>query len=269
MKQAKSFSVSFHQGRAAVLIVALAAAVTTIACSSNSKPAAKPSQPVSATLRPASMHTVTPAAEPADLPSAAKAQVVPNRPASKLLTYKSRDYGVAFSYPWQYAFLNAKMIANADESLLPKSDGQDGQFTLARVDIPAGFYPGTDFESGYLTLSLNQGIEQKACELSLQASDASKVQKEMINGVEFQWVENDTIGGGNSSKIRNYVSYANDSCYEIELGVKTHNENGLAREVNPDQIMRRLDSMLKSVKIGDTVKAVTVESETASADLTN
>jgi hypothetical protein len=35
----------------------------------------------------------------------------------------------------------------------------------------------------------------------------------------------------------------------MELGVKTANEEGLAREVDPDQVMRRLNAILQTVKV--------------------
>jgi len=37
-------------------------------------------------------------------------------------------------------------------------------------------------------------------------------------------------------------------CYEIETGVKTKND-GKQREVNPDQVMKRLEPILMSVNI--------------------
>jgi hypothetical protein len=75
------------------------------------------------------------------------------------------------------------------------------------------------------------------------------VKTEKVNDTEFSWVESNEGGKGTASKVRNYVAYANDSCYEIELGVLTNNADGLAHEVNPDQVMSRLEGMLKSVKV--------------------
>ena len=166
----------------------------------------------------------------------------------KQITYKSRDYGVSFVYPWQYSFITAKRIAN-DVDLQPKFDGDDGQFTLARMEIPKGFYPDTDFERGYFTLSLNQDISEEQCSSALGTGNDGKVKKETINGVEFEWVETEVSGGGSAAKLRDYVSFVNGACYEVELGVKTQNEQGLAREVDHDQVMRRLEGMLKTVNI--------------------
>ncbi len=244
-----------------VVIASLIAVSAAVGCSSNSRPAAKPAETKRATLRTAALENVS--AKSAPEPGTKLASVPEVKPKQKALTYKSRDYAVSFEYPWQYAYTNAKVIANGDEAFKPKSDGHDGQFTLARVDVPKGFYPDTDFQSGYFILSLNQNVAEEECDASLDAKD---LQTRNINGVDFRWTENDTVGGGSAEKTRSYVAFTNGTCYEIELGVKTRND-GLAREIDPDQVLRRLDGILNTVTIVPaTRKAQTVET---SADVQN
>jgi hypothetical protein len=167
-------------------------------------------------------------------------------PKSGVVSYKSRNYGVSFDYPWQYSYVSAKNIAT-NEELQPKWDGHDGQIALARIDVPKGFYPDSDFERGYFTLALNPEIEEKDCKSVLGSAKDVKTTK--VNDTEFSWVELDEGGKGTASKVRTYIAYANDTCYEVELGVMTNNADGLAHEVNPEQVMGRLEGMLKSVKI--------------------
>lgn len=236
--------------KAVVAMGVVAVVVATIACTSNSKPVRKTDHVAAEVVRPAGMQTVM-----ANRPELLPVKVTtPKAAKSKEITFKSRDYGVSFVYPWQYAYLSAKAVANGESSLKPKPDGHDGQFTLARIEVPSGFYPDTDFESGYFTLSLNQDVSQNECEASL----AGKAEASSINGVNFRWVESDTGGGGSAEKVRNYVAFMNGTCYEMELGVKTKN-NGLAREIDPDQVMRRLDGILATVKIAPAMQK-TVES---------
>jgi len=231
----------------AVLVISLA----TVACMS--KPAPKPvaSQPSGGTLRPASLRTsASILAHPAVAVTVDKTPEKKEKPSpTKLLTYRSRDYGVAFEYPWQYTITGARAIANSDLSLHPVSDGYAGQVSLARVDIPRGYYADTNFDAGYFLLSLNANVDQQECESQLGLAKDGKVLTDTINGVEFRWRESETGGHGQASKVRQYVTFANDTCYEIELGVKTSNADGLARDVNPDQVLRRLDTVLRSVKI--------------------
>jgi len=230
----------------AVLVIGL----TTVACMS--KPAPKPvaSQPSGVTLRPAALRTAAPMlAHPAVPVAVGKSAEKKEKPSpTKLLNYRSRDYGVSFEYPWQYTITGARAIANSD-SLRPVSDGFAGQVSLARVDIPRGFYADTNYDAGYFLLSLNTNVGQQECEAQLGLGKDGKVLTDTINGVDFRWRESDTGGHGQATKVRQYVTFTNDTCYEVELGVKTSNADGLARDVNPDQVLRRLDTMLRSVKI--------------------
>ena len=244
------------KSRALILLGALAAVATTVACNSKPKPVESSSQPAGETVRPTTLGTFVRTASPTvpvNLESKTPATAVKS-PLPKLITYKSRDYGVSFTYPRQYAYVSAKAISLGNESLKPKSDGDEGQFTLARIEIPKGFYPDTDLESGYFTLSLNQDISDEQCASAFGTGNSGKVETKTINGVEFQWVETEVSGGGNASKTRNYAAYNNGTCYEVELGVKTKNEQGLAREVDPDQVIRRLDAILETVKLQPNVK---------------
>lgn len=248
---------------ALILLGTLAAAMSTVACSKDSKPSNSTAQP-SATVRPVAMETVVPATVQAAVPVAKTTAAT--KPTSKFIAYKSRDYGVSFLYPWQYAYVNARTIAASDGTLLPQSDGHDGQFTLARVEIPKGFYPDTDFESAYFTLSLNQDLGEQECESTLNLGKDGKVQTTIINGIDFRWMETETGGRGETAKFRNYVAFTNDACYELEMAVKTGND-GLAREIDPNQVLRRLDAVLQTVKIAPSTKAPLPAQLESSADV--
>lgn len=248
MKASTHIATSIGKFGAAILLGTLAA--TTVACSTKSKPvlSSSSSLPASASLRPAVLQTGEPVVEPPALVAVTK-KTSAKPSAAKSIVYRSRDYGVSFDYPWQYSFVSARAVANGDDSLRPKSDGHEGQITLARVEIPKGFYSDTDYESGYFMLSLNQDLNQQECESVLNPGNDAKLESDTINGVEFRWVETDSGGRGQAAKLRQYVAFANGTCYEMELGVKTSNEGGLAGEVNPDQVLRRLDGILRTVKI--------------------
>jgi len=239
--QANIESIQFRQ---LILAATLAIAVATTACAKQSEHKVEAARSGQAAVKQVSVQTTMPAVQPSEVRTV-KTVAKTTQPATKTLRYKSRDYGVSFEYPWQYEFVNAKTVSSS-KSLQPKSDGFDGQITLARIDLPNGFYPDTDFESGYFTLGLNSQIKEKDCKVSVASSGKSQVAK--INDVEFLWNESEVGGKGSASKVRNYVAFNQEVCYEVELGVKNHNENGLAREVNADQVMRRLEGMLKTVK---------------------
>lgn len=234
-------------GASAALAFGLACSTTHKVSSSSPEPMMKPQT----AARPALLKTVavvSPAMPNMPADDVVTAKVTPSKPVA----FRSRDYGVSFQYPWQYAYFSARAIANGDDSLKPAPDGHDGQITLARVAIPRGFYPDTDFESAYFTLGLNQNIAEEDC--AVLAAKREAVKKQSINGVDFQWSEADTGGHGEASKVRNYTAFANGTCYEVEMGLKTSNQDGLAREVNPDQVFSRLESILQTVKIHSELK---------------
>lgn len=256
---------NFRNRRAAILLGTLAALVATLACSSKpSKQATSSPVSSSATVKPVALSTVVPVV------SQPSTEVVKPKKSDPLKSgnFLSRDYGVSFHYPWQYAFLSARAVANSDSSLKPRSDGHDGQFTLARVEIPQGFYPDTDFESGYFTLSLNENLNEQECLQTLNPAKDAKLDTVSIQGQDFHWIETSSAGHGEASVVRNYVSFENGTCYEIEMGVKTANKDGMARELNPDLVMSRLDSILQTVRVVPATEkpaASAVESSAATA----
>lgn len=253
--------------RLVILLAALAVVAATVGCSGNSKAAISSSMPAGTNLRADSPQTGTRNAQPAAaVHSSAKASSAEKSPTPRLITYKSRDYGVSFVYPWQYSFVSARAVAEGDGSLKPKADGHDGQITLARIDIPKGFYAGTDYESGYFTLSLDQDLNQQECEASLAVPNDGKPGTDTINGAEFRWLETENGGGGHAAKLRQYVTYTNSTCYQFELGVKTRNEDGLARELDPDKVMRRLDGILRSVKVVPEERPATAEEQSSTEE---
>ncbi len=260
----KPASKNFRNRRAVILLGTLAALVATLACSSKpSKQAASSPVSSSATLKPVALSTVVPVVPQPASDSVKSKRVDPVKSGN----FMSRDYGVSFRYPWQYAFLNARALAHGDSSLKPRSDGRDGQFILARVEIPQGFYPDTDFQSGYFILSLNENLNEQECVQALSPAKDAKLETVSIQGQDFHWIESSSAGHGQASTVRNYVTFENGSCYEIEMGVKTANKDGMARELNPDQVMSRLDSILQTVKIVPATEpaATTVESSAATS----
>ncbi len=252
MKPINLSQVSSKQSRVVVALgIASALLIATVACSHESTPVVNASQPVAASVQ-------SVAAKSAEAkPELVAASVKAPRPQSSMLTFKSRDYGVSFEYPWQYARIGPRALAQNAE-LRPALDGHEGQFTLVRINVPRGFYPDTNYQSGYFTLSLNQDLDEKQCIATLPVTK-SEVQTEVVNGTEFRWVESESGGSGSSATLRNYVAYSGGTCYEIEAGVKTQNDMGLSREVDPAQVMRRLDAILQTVKINPGVQTAVLE----------
>jgi hypothetical protein len=232
-----------------ILLGTVVAVASAVGCSSNHPPKTLSATP-SATVQTAALKTVAaPAAQPVAVSAKTtrRVSVEAKPPASKLITYRSRDYGISFDYPWQYAYVSARTMGRGDETTANAVD--DGQLMLARIEVPKGFYPDTDLESGSFNVSLNQSLDEDACYATLGSAKAGEMGMETINAVPFRWAESDEGGRGKAMKQRTYVAFANDTCYQLQMVVKTSNEGGLAREIDPDQVLRRLDAMVKTVKI--------------------
>jgi hypothetical protein len=240
--------------RSVILIGAVAAMAITVGCSDDRKSSLPVVKSDGANIHPAVLQTSrSPKVEPVAMTITEKG-ASPEKTSPKAIAFNSRDYGVSFVYPWQYTTVRAKKLAEGDDSLLPKSDGSEDQFTLIRVEVPKGFYPDTDLYSSYFTLSLNQDIDEQQCQSVVIGDDKDKVQSENINGVDFKWSESNSGGRGGASRVRNYVTYQNGTCYEVEMGVKTKNERGLSKEVNTDQVFARLNGILKTINIQPEMK---------------
>ncbi|HZQ21768.1 MAG TPA: hypothetical protein VFA89_03125 [Terriglobales bacterium] len=251
--------------RCALIVPGMAAALlVSTACSHqsqkvisrNQQPQQNAAEPSSAELKPVAL---TGAAVPVDSapvrstePSAVKEKKTP-----KNILFSSRDFGVSFRYPRQYAFLNARTIGS-DSERKPQADGSESQIALARVEIPKGYYPETDFDSGYFALSLNPRLNEKQCLAVPQASGVPSdgVSSLNIDGTEFRGSQVRSGGGGHSALVRRYVTFTNSTCYEFELALKTSNEDGMAREVDQQRVMDRLEAIMGSVKILPTAETV-------------
>ena len=110
MKANTHLATSIGKIGAAILLGTLA--VTTVACSTRSKPAvsSSSSMPVSASLHPVVLQSGAPVVEqPAPVAVSKKRSTKPS--AAQPIVYRSRDYGVSFVYPWRARRMISSMVA--------------------------------------------------------------------------------------------------------------------------------------------------------------
>src|SRR5689334_4974672 len=106
MKLTKNKIATTSKFRGIILLGTIAAAAATVACSKKSEAKFEPVQPASATVKQASLSVTTPSySQPKSVetnnPTLAK-EARMGHPKSGVVSYKSRNYGVSFDYPWQY-----------------------------------------------------------------------------------------------------------------------------------------------------------------------
>src|SRR5206468_7684905 len=96
-------------------------------------------------------------------PAQAKARTRKRRPAT--VSYVNPEYGISFSFPRAYGLKSgdAAQLSWGDLGPFQLDFVHPGGVTLAGVQLPGNSYPGTDFNSGFLNLSVNPRMTAEAC----------------------------------------------------------------------------------------------------------
>jgi hypothetical protein len=248
--------------------LAMFAAVIVIgSCSRSSKPVAvqQPTQPTTPAAAPASMVPV-----PTPTPVVTKAK----KHRAATLAYVNREYGLSFNFPRNYQ-LKTQIETQADatkrdnetqatsattEPLSPNFVHPDG-VELAAVEMPARAYPGTDFQSGSLTVSVNPGMTAEACAQfaptettsGADASSAAKIVPVKVGTLEFLQVESPSDATMKTEGTKYYHVFGNGGCYEFALGITTNDagngDGGENTPVDRQAVFARLEKILATVKI--------------------
>ena len=218
-----------------------AAVIVIGSCSRSTKPVAvqQPIQPTTPVSAPAP--AVAPPA-PTPAPVAAKPKTKKRRAAT--LSYVNRQYGVGFSFPRQYS------LKSGDDAQLSWRDlgpfqmdfVHPGGVTLAAVELPGNSYPGTDFKSAFVNLSVNPGMTSEACtqfafpEENTPADPSSTQPANDREGRErkdwrnrIQQVENSAAATTKlqQTDARYYHAFSNGACYEFALGIGTEGDGNV------------------------------------------
>jgi hypothetical protein len=246
--------------------LAMFAAVIVIgSCSRSTKPVAV-QQPVQPTTPVSTQAPVVVPPAPAPAPVVAKAKTKKRRAA--MLSYVNRQYGVGFSFPRQYS------LKSGDEAQLSWKDlgpfqmdfVHPGGITLAAVELPGNSYPGTDFRSAFVNLSVNPGMTSEACTQfaslennapadppSTQRQTIAKVANVKIGGIDFSKVENSTAATTKlqQTDARYYHTFSNGACYEFALGIGTEGDGNVegVTPVDREQVFGKLEKILATVEL--------------------
>lgn len=240
-----------------------AAVIVIGSCSRSTKPVAV-QQPIQPTT-PVSAPAVAPPA-PTPAPVAAKPKTKKRRAA--MLSYVNRQYGVGFSFPRQYS------LKSGDDAQLSWKDlgpfqmdfVHPGGVTLAAVELPGNSYPGTDFKSAFVNLSVNPGMTSEACTQfaslekntpadpsSTQPQTIAKVANVKIGEIDFSTVENSAAATTKlqQTDARYYHAFSNGACYEFALGIGTEGDGNVegVTPVDREQVFGKLEKILATVKL--------------------
>ncbi len=198
----------------------------------------------------------------------AVAPVVPAKPAKKvqrkapLATYTDPGYGLSLRYPKGYILKKGDDL-NKDEQKPVQSAGtlqkdftQPGGVRVAMIVLPRSSYPGTDFTSGFFSVSVNSSVTKDQCEQFAfpknehPETEPGSVSKVKMNGVEYAMVEDFGSSEKKEPHRKYFHHFENGNCYEYGMGVGTVDDNlaGL-KPVNRSLVFGRLEQILASVKV--------------------
>jgi hypothetical protein len=234
-----------------IAMLAVAALLELAAWHRNSLTSAA-AHPRSAQLAAAQPQLVPPGAA-APRPSSAEltreAQKARELKTRSLQLYANPDYSISLSYPRSFILKESTDLADEDNPLLrQRTDGSPDQQLLARIELPDNVYPRTDFLAGYLSLSVNRTFTAEQCAQSIGVEEEGDSGARVVNGIPFHSLETTSDADGTHESLREYSTFSNDVCYEIELGVVTLNDGSIA-PVNHDRVFSRLDAILRTIRI--------------------
>ena len=240
-------------------------------CSKGADKAAAIAPPVQPTVS-------QPSAPPMALPIPAAQQPVAKKSRQKKLvasTYNNSAFGVSFRYP-KYGTLQEGEKANLElEGIGPVDMNfvQPGGTPISAVVLPRRRYAGTDFNAAFFTASVNSKLTAEECEQFAfpETGNPQGVQvatsKTKVGDTEFRSIEGFASEEKNEADLKYYHVYQNGSCYEFALGLETAvnpdsgDDETVAKPVNRNEVFRKLNWMLSTVKIQpvEAPKAATAE----------
>lgn len=250
--------------------LAMFAAVIVIgSCSRSSKPVAvqHPMQPTPQASVPAPAVPVPPP------PTPVVAKTRKHRAAT--LSYVNKEYGLSFTFPRSYQ-LKSKLETPVEAEVENKTGSgtqvvsqsteplqmnfvHSGGVALAAVEMPGNSYPGTDFKSAVVNVSVNPGMTAEACARAAlpepstaDVSTPAKIEPVKFGAIEFHEVEN-SAATTKQGDAKYYHAFNNGACYEFALGVAADAAgNGNVEKITPvdrDMVFAKLEKILATVKL--------------------
>ena len=253
--------VLFGSGLLAVSVLSGVWLLITNGCSKGQKVAPMISSPTSGPTT-AAANAIAPVIAPAVAPT------TPRKPARKrverkapVATYTDPIHGVSFLYP-KNSVLKTGDEPNLDLAgmgTMQMDFVEPGGITVAAIELPSNSYPGTDFRSAFFSVSLHPEMTMSECEefASPQGehpenNSAALPSSVKIGGIDLQMVEefgSAENGDRKEPSTRYYHRFENGNCYEFGLGVAADDSTPGLKQVNREQVFRRLEQILASVRV--------------------
>lgn len=198
------------------------------------------------------------------------------------VTYEDKTSGVSLQYPRKYVLKTGDAAGElVSSSLVPMDFAQPGGAVTAAIAIPEGVYPKSDLVSAMFNVSMNKSLTDEQCSefSTLQPDPATSANgpaptaptSKLILG-DMQLASTEMMGSTDTRKetSKYYHVFENGACYEFALKVATTgaepDEGGKA--VDRDEVFKRLEKILATVKISPVEVDKQAVSATAAAPVT-
>ena len=176
--------------------------------------------------------------------------------AATALQYSNEEYGVAFDAPKGY-FLREGELPEMDRGLgylgpIPMHFAAPGGIRLATVEPPQGLHLGTNFVNEFFTVSAHYGSTEAVCaDFNIPAESRGALVTRTVDGLQFHGLSEHSAASMHQYNGIYLHAFTNDTCYEIGYGVATagSGSSGGLRNINQDNVFRKLEKFLDSVRI--------------------
>jgi len=193
-------------------------------------------------------------ATPAPTPQKAQPKPKPKKVATS--AYANSAYGLTFRYP-KYDSLKEANKANPEWAGLGPVEMnfvQPGGALVTSVELPQTLYAGTNFTSAFFDVSVNPKLTASQCEQFAFPEDHPadaplKPVTAKIGPTEFNVTEGFAGDDAHQADARYYHIFRNGMCYEFMLGLETSDAEAGSKPADRDQVFRKLNWILSTVKI--------------------
>ena len=237
------------------LVVVLIAGIAALQLAGCGGDAARSAQPARAKATPAAAVLRNDARELLPAPRAGHSAHRDAQREGLQSTYHNPEEGISFRYPRNYSLEEGDVEEHS--FFLKRQDDLDveqpGATLLATVLIPEDGFPNTTFEHGSVQLVVNEAGSEKACREATWAAHAgTSTSKTVVQGIPFQWKEEQSEMAGTRVLERTYAGYSAGTCYEFLLTVAAEGTVDTDSELRPAEIakiMKHLERIVTSTQI--------------------
>jgi hypothetical protein len=165
--------------------------------------------------------------------------------------YVNSKYGISLDYPKGYTVQEGDLAGVYSLGYLgaiPMEFKAPGGVRVVTVIAPNDSYPDTDFQTAFVTVSVNDRLTRQVCEQFTDVSGAKVPIEKTISGIVLRGMTQGSAGLGHQFSGTYFHGFSQGRCYEFGLGLATAGNGAIEgiRAVKRDEIFAILEHILQS-----------------------